>query len=107
MNRAAPNDTLVSHLISLGYTASQISNAQETLWNSIGSGEGGYDDLAAVEGLLKHLYRNDEEESSSGSEYETDTDEEEEQLKGGSGAGEFLFFLGGLGWFEMTEDRRQ
>jgi hypothetical protein len=46
MNRADPNDTLVQHLIGLGYTSSQISSAQETLWNAVGSGEGGYDDEA-------------------------------------------------------------
>jgi hypothetical protein len=95
MNRADPNDTLVQHLIGLGYTSSQISSAQETLWNAVGSGEGGYDDVVAVEGLLRQLHKREEE--SSGSEYETDTDleeEEEGELKGGSG--ELIdYFLGG------------
>lgn len=90
MNRADPNDKLVSHLVTLGYTPSQISHAQETLWNTIGSGEGGYDDADAVEGLLRQLYRKEEESSSSGSEYETDSEEEEggEQVKGES-SGEY------------------
>jgi hypothetical protein len=87
MNRADPNLTLISHLLSLGYTTDQISEAQETLWNTVGSGEGGYDDVVAVERLLKQLY-----EDVSSSEDETDS---EEELKGGSGElfGADLFYV--------------
>ena len=77
--KADPNLTLITHLQSLGYTTSQISEAQETLWETVGSGEGGYDDVVAVEGLLRQLYE---------SESETDSEEEEEAgelIKGGSG----------------------
>lgn len=90
--KADPNLTLITHLQSLGYTAAQISAAQETLWNTVGSGEGGYDDVVAVEGLLKQLHHGGEEESES--EYETDTDSDEvvvEDIKGGS-SGEFFIW---------------
>lgn len=89
MNQANPNLALVNHLLSLGYTIDQISEAQETLWNAVGSGEGGYDDVVAVEGLLKELY---EDESS-----EDETDSEEEiELKEGSGT--FLMCIPLRGW---------
>jgi hypothetical protein len=84
MNRANPNLALVNHLLSLGYTIDQISEAQETLWNAVGSGEGGYDDVVAVEGLLKELYED-----------ETDS-EEEKELKEGSGT--FLMCIPLRGW---------
>eukprot|EP01082_Thalassiosira_pseudonana_P016134 g13879.t1 g13879 contig9:656606-657532(-) len=88
-----PNGTLVQTLLGHGFTTAQISTAQEKLWISAGSGEGGYDDLNAVGEMLVTMYGGGGagmEEASSSSEgsyetdssYETDTDDEDEDERG-------------------------
>ena len=79
-----PNATLVQTLLGHGFTIEQISKAQEQLWEAVGSGEGGYDDVWAVGDLLVKTYGggsgsmdddDDEEEDDS---KEEDSEEEEE-----------------------------
>ena len=88
-----PNGTLVQTLLGHGFTTAQISTAQEKLWISAGSGEGGYDDLNAVGEMLVTMYggggarMEKANTSSEGSyathtSYDTDTDDEDEDERG-------------------------
>jgi len=80
---AGPNSTLVETLLEQGFTREQISKAQEQLWEAVGSGEGGYDDVWAVSDLLVHLYGGGGGGGGAGeSDEEDDSDNEEESEEG-------------------------
>lgn len=80
------NVSLVSDLEARGYAADDIQAVQGELWERMGSGEGGYDDPAAVEeALLERKRQNvgrEEESDDDGSSYETESDEEDDEDSG-------------------------
>ncbi|KAL7463817.1 hypothetical protein ACHAXS_004174 [Conticribra weissflogii] len=79
---ADPNYALVETLLEQGFTREQISKAQDQLWEAVGSGEGGYDDVWAVSDLLVHLYGGDGGVGAEASDEEDDSDYEEESEEG-------------------------
>ncbi len=79
---ADPNHILVETLLEQGFTREQISKAQDQLWEAVGSGEGGYDDVWAVSDLLVHLYGGDGGVGAEASDEEDDSDYEEESEEG-------------------------